>query len=215
MKSLLLAWATLSLCSGCKISPALSAGAMGGVASALHDQVITVPCPGNPTGKAPECSFPAAKHRFDKPFTLGGDPAVTYKVTLRFCAVFEGMRYSGCTKDDPKAPKVCLGGARASQGYDADYPTLGLKIGAPARTYYLNREQTFQDQVFKFDYAATFEMKGGTTVHFFSDGGGNDGHYTAYGDGGPHSCTPSPPGIKQPYLGQFLHIQVLDTQPAR
>ena len=87
---------------------------------------------------------------------------------------------------------------------------------APARTYYLNREQSFQDQVFKFDYTATFEMKGGTTVHFFSDGGGNEGHYTAYGDGGPHSCTPTPPGItKQPYLGQFLHIQVKGTQPAK
>jgi len=191
-----------------------AAGSGGSVAAALHDQVITVPCPGNPTGTPMECAFPVAQHKFDKPFTLGGDPAVTYKVTLHFCAVFEGMRYSGCMMDNPATPKVCLGGTRSNGGNDADYPNLGLKIGDPARTYYLNREPTFLDKVFKFDYSATFEMKGGTTVNFFSDGGGNTGHYTAYGSGGPHTCTPMPPGImKQPYLGQFIHIQVMGTEP--
>jgi hypothetical protein len=191
-----------------------SAGSGGSVAAALHDQVITVACPGNPTGTPMECSFPVAQHKFDKPFTLGGDPAVTYKVTLRFCAVFEGMRYAGCMMDNAATPKVCLGGTRSNGGNDADYPNLGLKIGDPARTYYLNREQSFLDKVFKFDYSATFEMKGGTTVNFFSDGGGNAGHYTAYGSGGPHTCMPMPPGImKQPFLGQFLHIQVMGTEP--
>jgi hypothetical protein len=184
-------------------------------AAALNNQVITVPCPGTPNN-GEECSFPAAQHKVDRPFTIAGDPNVTYKVTLKLCGVWEGMKYAGCVPPDPAAPapsNVCIGGTRSNEGNDADYPTLALDVAAPARTYYLNRESDILDKIFKFDYTASFEMKGGTTVSLRTDGGGNDGHYTASGPGGPHSCDTNPPGIKQPYFGQFVHLQVVSAVP--
>lgn len=212
----------LALSFGCKATESAATGpAAPGAesthsanpAAALDNQVLTVPCPGTPNN-GEECTFPQPQHKASKAFQLGGDPNTVYKVTLKFCGVWEGMKYASCKTPDPTAPNVCIGGLRSNDGNDADYPTLALAVKEPARTYYLNKETDILDRVFKFQYSASFEMKGGTTVDLVTDGGGNDGHYTARGPGGAHTCDTAPPGITQPYFGQFWHVQVVSAVPA-
>jgi hypothetical protein len=151
-------------------------------------------------------------HKAEKAVTLGGNPATTYKIMINLCAVHEGMTYTGCvgTADNPK---VCVDGKRDNAGYSADYPTLALKVGDPARTYYLNQQPGFNDKIFKFAYMTTIEAKGGTTVTLLTDGGGNEGHYKATHATPPLTCPDPVPGVMQPYAGQFLHVKVVSTTP--
>jgi hypothetical protein len=179
--------------------------------------VIAVPC-GTQTGMAASCNVATEMRKWTKMFTIGGNPATTYKVKLHFCAVFEGRTYTGGMASAESA-RVYIGGMAANPNqYAATYPTLALKTADPMKTYYLNNAASvgeYSDKIMKFDYSATFEMKGGSSVVFESDGGSNGGIYTAYQAGAKHMC-PMPPGIMtQPYLGQFVHMKVESTEPAQ
>jgi hypothetical protein len=184
----------------------------GGVAGALHDQVFAVPCPAE--GTAGSCNITMRK--FAKMFTLGGDPATTYKVKLKVCAVFEGRSYMGGMALAEAMSHVYVGGMPANPNqFAVTYPVVSMKVGAPMQTYYMNSAtlQEYADKIMLFDYTATFDMKGGTTVLFESDGGSNGGTYTAY-QAGKNAMCPMPPGItRQPYSGQFMHVQVVSTEP--
>jgi hypothetical protein len=185
-------------------------GGMGGPAAALHDQVFKVPCP-TQTGMAASCGVAdMAVRAYNKMFTIGGDPAVTYKVKLHFCAVYEGRIYMGCMTS-PDSNRICIDGMPARPDANAPtYPTLALRTAAPAKLYYINSatRNEYPDDIMKFDYSATFEMKGGSMVSFESDGGNNANIYTSYQNNRRHTC-PNVPGIMtQPYLGQFLHVTV-------
>jgi hypothetical protein len=140
---------------------------------------------------------------------VGGAPVTLYKVKLRICAVYEGRPYLGCTAH-PDSPRICVNGTPATGGFAPTYPTLGLAIGAT--TYYLNAGNDYADKVLKLDYTATFTIRGRDLVRFISDGGANGGIYTAYQGGANYTC-PNVPGITQPFAGQFLHVQVVSTEP--
>ncbi len=188
------------------------AGAGGGTgmgpAAALHDYVIKVPCP-TQGGTGKSCTIATDVRGFDKPVMIGGDAATTYKVKLKICAVYEARPYTGCTAH-PESPKVCINGMPSTGGFAPTYPTLALKSGD--KTYYLNMESGYADKIFKFDYTATFEIKGGSMVNFISNGGSNGGVYTSFQGPGNPSC-PNVPGVPAGFLGQYMHVQVVSTDP--
>ena len=178
-------------------------------AAALHDLVITVPC-ANQSGTGKSCNLPADVRAFDKPYMIAGTAGTTYNVKLKVCAIFEAKPYNGCT-DHPESPKICINGMPGAGGFAPTYPTLAIKAGE--NTYYLNKEAGYADKIFKFDYTATFEMQGGSMINILSNGGSNGGIYTAYQGPGMPTC-PNVPGVeKQPYLGQFIHFQVVSAEP--
>jgi hypothetical protein len=189
-------------------------GGGSGPAAALHNQVISVACPANTGAMATSCSIADNVRMFDKMFTIGGDPNVTYRVRLKICAVFEARPYSGCMTS-PDSTRICINGMPVTTGFAPTYPTLAVKVTEPARTYFINSGTDFSDDIKKLDYTATFEMKGGTTVNIQSNGGQGMNVYTAYQMNRRHTC-PNPPGITtQPYLGQFVHFQVESVDPAQ
>ena len=182
---------------------------MGGPAGGFHDLVMKVPC-ANAT--ATQCGLPTNVRAFNKPIMIGGDPATTYKVKLKICAIFETRDYTAC-KPGSDNPRVCIDGTLVNTpSYKPTYPTLAIKVPDPARTYYLNAMWQ-SDTIVKIEYSSTFEMKGGQTVNVISDGGNNDGIYT--GRMKMVSCpnVPASAGIMQPFAGQFVHFQVESVTP--
>jgi hypothetical protein len=186
----------------------------GGVASALHDQVFKVACP-NQSGMAASCTVGSSGandplRSFEKSFAIGGDPNKVYKVTLKFCGLFEGRALTGCAATG-STPNVCVDGMTVNTpSYNPTYPTLILDVPEPKHIYHLNRKFR-NDQIEKHDYEHTFDIKGGTTVVIKSDGGNNGGIYTPY-KSGAMTC-PTVPGIAmQPFLGQFFHVQLVKAE---
>ena len=73
---------------------------------------------------------PGALVLFVLQFAFGGDPNVTYKVRLKFCAVFEGRMMSGC-QGTSENPNICLNGTLTNTPtYHPTYPTLAFKPDA-------------------------------------------------------------------------------------
>jgi hypothetical protein len=170
---------------------------------------MKVPC-ANAT--ASSCGLAADVRAFDKAITIGGDSATTYMVKLKICGVFETRPYNAC-KAGAENPRICIDGTPATTPSNAPtYPTLGLKIAAPARTYWLNGMWE-PDTIVKFEYSATFEMKGGTTVNVVSDGGNNANIYTGRMKNVSCPAVPASAGIMQPYGGQFIHFKVESVSP--
>ena len=116
----------------------------GGVASALHNQVFKVACP-NQSGMAASCTVGAngandPLRSFTKEFAIGGDPNKVYKVTLKFCGLFEGRSLTGCAATG-STPNVCVDGMTVnSPSYLPTYPTLILDVPEPKHIYHLNRK---------------------------------------------------------------------------
>jgi hypothetical protein len=186
----------------------------GGVASSLHDQVFKVACP-TQTGMATGCSIGAdgandPLRSFTKSFPIGGDPNKVYKVTLKFCGLFEGRSVTGCAATG-STPNVCVDGTTVNTpSYHPTYPTLIMDVPEPKHIYHLNRKFR-NDQIEKHDYEHTFDIKGGSTVEIKTDGGNNRGIYTPY-KSGAMTC-PNVPGIAmQPFLGQFFHVQLVKAE---
>jgi hypothetical protein len=180
-----------------------------GPAAALAGFLFDVPCPSAPPAngmcaiKDPAMRAKMATVRF------GGDPAKTYKVKLHFCGPIEGTTYVNCTPH-PDSAAICVDGK--PQGRPT-YPAYSMATSSPPHTYFLNNLFKAEDIV-KADYSATFEITGGSTITFASDGGSNDNTYTATLKNHNYTC-PGVPGIVQPYNGQFIWVTVEGVDPAK
>jgi hypothetical protein len=106
---------------------------------------------------------------------------------------------SGGTIGEPPAPAG-----------DATYPAWSMAVSEPAQTYYLNNGWKADDLI-KIDYSATFEVKGGSTITFASNGGTNEESYTARWNKNNFEC-PGVPMIMQPFHGQFVYVTVDSVQ---
>jgi hypothetical protein len=138
----------------------------------------------------------------------GGDPNVTYNVTLRFRGVIEQKTYIGGTNN---GAFFQTGGAPAADGYNV----YRLTISNPAQTYYLNRGTSGQFVVYGVDYQVTVPIAGGATVTLFADAVDNQEVWNSSTN--PPTQTPiSIPGITspaQPFNGQFLQMDVVSGLP--
>ena len=175
-------------------------GGAGGPAAALNF-VFDVPCraPGNCGVGANGENDPLRVKTVTK--MLGGNPATTYTVKLKICAVSEQRSFTGCMTSMAGSPFVCMDGAI---GGPATYPAVSMTVSEPMHKYYLNNGGTRDD--LRLEYSATFEMKGGSTITFNTNGGSNPDVYTAKWKGHNYTCAGAP-GIMQPFEGQFFWFQ--------
>jgi hypothetical protein len=141
---------------------------------------------------------------------MGGDPNVTYNVTLRFRGVIETKAYTGGTV---LAPFVNRDGVPDGTGWNI----YKLIIGNPSHTYFLNLGASNLHHIFGVDYQITIPIQGGSQVTLTADA--VDGVQIWNSSTDPPTQTPiSVPGITnppQPFLnGQFLQMDVLSGIPS-
>jgi hypothetical protein len=180
----------------------------GGPAGALNF-VFDVPCPAGTDRPAGNCLInDAAARQKNVVKMMGGDPATTYMVKLKFCGAVEARSYTGC-KTSTENALVCVDGM--PNGATATYPTYSMAVSDPMATYFLN-SRNLRDDLFKLEYSATFAMKGGSTVTFNTNGGSNADVYTAKFMGHNFTC-PGAPMITQPFVGQFIWVSVESVTP--
>jgi hypothetical protein len=191
------------------VSPGDAAGdAGGGPAAALDGFVFSVPCVGAAANGS--CEVPDAMRKKMTALTFGGDPSVTYKVMLHVCGVVEARPYMGCASM-PSA-LLCIDGTALTSGFNATYPTYEIRVGSPAHSYFLNNRD-LKDDLMKIDYAATIDVKGGSSITYFTDGGSNLEIFTSKIKGHNYTC-PGVPGLTQPFDGQFIYTTVVSVTPS-
>jgi hypothetical protein len=200
------------------------------------------------TGMAPE------NQHITKQF--GGDPNVTYHVTLRVVGVAERYWYAGGMLDPigkvfytgglptihmpPQAPNTNLAPGQGAckihpPQTDSQYPipftvpvevapadgcyngfnVFAMTISSPKQTYFLNYTTDYDNvdrqphAVYKTDYTVTIPFAGQSQIDFYVIDG--DHHEVA-------NTTMTVPNvktatIKQPYVGNFLELQVVGVTP--
>jgi hypothetical protein len=183
--------------------------AAAGPAAGLDQLLLDIPCP---TIDAPtECDVIESVRKQSKTVRFGGSPGQTYAVKLHFCGPAEGRRYTGCAPGQGN-PLVCVDGQTASRNPDdPSYPTYELRVSAPAHSYFLNSLPLYDD-IMKIDYTTTVPVQGGSTITLATDGGSNPGIYTSKLNGHNFTCA-GVPGIRQPFVGQFIFVTVESVDP--
>lgn len=177
-------------------------------AAALDGFLFSVACPTTTTGGS--CSIPDAMRAKMTTLTFGGDPNVTYKVTLHFCGPVEMRPYMGCSS--MQATYMCVDGTALTSGDNPTYPKYEIRVANPAHSYFLNNRD-LKDDLMKIDYSATIDVKGGSTITYVTDGGTNLEVYTAKIMNHNYTC-PGAPGLTQPFAGQFIYTTVVSVNPS-
>ena len=181
-------------------------GDAGGAGAALNGFLFNVPCMTVPQNG--DCQGAPADLTKSVTIMFGGDPGVTYDVTLHVCGAVEGRPYTGCT--DSQATYFCTDGMAATSGFNPTYPIYEMKVSAPAHAYYVNNRD-LKDDLFKIDYSATVKIQGGASLVFSTTSVGTD-MYTPTLKGHNFTC-PGVPSITQPYAGQFFYITIDSVTP--
>ncbi|HVR61694.1 MAG TPA: hypothetical protein VMU50_07325 [Polyangia bacterium] len=180
---------------------------LGGAGTALNGFLFNVPCMTAPQNG--DCQGAPADLAKSVTIAFGGEPGVTYDVSLHICGAVEGRPYTGCT--DSQATYFCTDGVAATSGFNPTYPIYEMKVSAPAHAYYVNNRD-LKDDLFQIDYAATVKIQGGASLTFSTTSVGTD-MYTPALKGHNFTC-PGVPNITQPYAGQFFYITTESVTPA-
>lgn len=162
---------------------------------------IEVPCMGPMGCNNPYCN--ASNSETDEA-VLGGNPAVSYEVTLRFRGVIEEKNYFGGDEDGFWNE----GGNPDNDGWN----TYSLDISTPAQTYWLNSGNPGADHCQPVDYQRTLSVMGGSTVRVAM----NDTNNCAApnnDDQGEPIVIPGIPPDPMAFDGQFLQVDVVDIVP--
>jgi hypothetical protein len=190
-------------------APASDGGAdAAGPAAALDKFLFAIPCPTATT--AGSCNIPDAMRAKMTTLTFGGDPNITYKVTLHFCGPIEARPYMGCSST--QATYLCVDGTALTSGFNPTYPKYEIRVASPAHSYFLNNRD-LKDDLMKIDYSATIDVKGGSSITYVSDGGSNLEAFTSTIMNHNYMC-PGVPGITQPFAGQFIYTTVVSVNPS-
>jgi hypothetical protein len=192
---------------GAEAAPGDGGGADGGgPAAALNGFLFSIPCPTATT--AGSCNIPDAMRAKMTTLTFGGDPNVTYKVTLHFCGPIEARPYTASMP----AMLMCVDGTAVTSGFNPTYPKYEIRVASPAHSYFLNNRD-LKDDLMKIDYSATIDIKGGSSITYVSDGGTNLEAFTSTIMNHNYTC-PGVPGITQPFAGQFIYTTVESVTPS-
>jgi hypothetical protein len=162
---------------------------------------LTTPPPPDP---------PDAMRQKTMTLTFGGDPNLTYKVTLHFCGPVEMRPYMGCSST--QATYMCVDGTALTSGDNPTYPKYEIRVANPVHSYFLNNRD-LKDDLMKIDYSATIDIKGGSAITYVTDGGTNLEVYTAKIMNHNFTCL-GVPGLTQPFAGQFIYTTVVSVTPS-
>lgn len=179
----------------------------GSPAVELNGLLFDVPC--STATQSGNCKATAATLAKMQTVQFGGDPNVTYSVRLHFCGPVEGRPYQKCAEN--QATYFCTDGVAATSGFNPTYPVYEMKVSAPAHSYFINNRD-LKDDLFKIDYSAVVQVRGGSTITFSTTSEGAD-IYTSRLKGHNFTC-PGVPSIQQPFAGQFFYVTVESIAPA-
>lgn len=93
-------------------------------------------------------------------FTFGGDPLVTYDVTLRVRGLFEPTTIAGGATPDPSHPYFKVGGTVTK----ADYSQWQIRIAEPEAIFYLNHYPETGHIIYAEDFEVTIPVRGASPV---------------------------------------------------
>lgn len=96
----------------------------------------------------------------ESPFTFGGDPGTLYEVKLRVRGLFEPTTVSGGATPYPAHPYFKVGGTVTAP----DYSQWQIRITEPQATYFLNHYPNTGHTIYKQDFEATVQVRGGSAV---------------------------------------------------
>jgi hypothetical protein len=163
---------------------------------------------------------------------LGGDPTVTYNVTLRVAGVAERYWYSGGTLDQASgifyagglptihgpAPNNNLqpgqGACKIHPPETNGFNIFALTVSSPKKSYYLNHTTDFDNvdrqphSVYETDYTVTIPIQGQAQLDFYTIDGD---HHQVTNNG---TMTVPDVDTMQPYNGNFLEFSVVDVTRA-
>lgn len=122
----------------------------------FHELYIHDECTGNDPG-SDVCAH-ARQH--EETFTFGGDPSVTYDVTLRVRGFFEPTNIEGGTTPYPEHPYFRVGGTVTK----TDYSQWQIRVSEPAATYFLNHYPSVGHTIYKEDFEAVIAVRGGSPI---------------------------------------------------
>jgi hypothetical protein len=141
----------------------------------------------------------------DEMVTIGGTSSQRWAVTVRIRGVMEAIGYNGGLAGTSGWYVGGTPGDTADNYYE-------LSVSLPAQHYYLNRGTPTGQQSFLYDYMATFEVDGGATITYESNG--QDG--LQWGNYGPTHMPWTIPNVTttpSPYVGQFAQLDVVSASP--
>lgn len=135
---------------------------------------------------------------------LGGDPSVTYDVTLHVRGNTEPNTY---VKGTLAQDRFYTGGETSTPGYTA----YMLTVADPQQTYFFNYNPSTGHIHFLIDYQVVIPMKGGTTLTFEVNGGKSmpDGHGVSNRES---LVVPDVPPAPAPFNGQLVQFDVVSVK---
>lgn len=137
-------------------SEAVSTEDLLAYASGFHELYLHDEC----TDDDPSDDVCAHERVHEVPFTFGGDTNVTYAVKLRIRGLFEPTNLAGGETPYPEHPYFKVGGTVTK----TDYSQWQIRVGEPAVIYYLNHYPATGHTIYKEDFEATLEVRGGASV---------------------------------------------------
>lgn len=184
----------------CRCDPGYLADAGGceDVAAALDKLRWELPCAAAHVGDG--C---ATGPRQLTAMTLGGDPAATYEVTLRFRGVVEYVAVSGGLRSGT----FSIGGSPEDVGYNI----YALLVSAPPVTYYLNAGASGARRIYPVNAVHSIQAQGGATLTMVGDPVDGAEIINTDGDGGTNVVLGVPPAPAA-FDGQFLQMDVLSVR---
>jgi hypothetical protein len=207
--------------------PADSAGeapASGGVALAgkLHRYVRTLRCVRpNPQDTRRSCFCSDADANKHDVLTFGGDPSVTYDVTIHVRGNVEPRGYTGGALQDPANLWFYVGGMPGGPNDNRLYNQYKILVSDPKQVYYLNANSrgvlpssSKDHDTWKIDYTAKLKIKGGAMVDVANEdlpSGMNANFLNVKVEGVPPDLVMQEP---MGFPGQFFYVEVDSVVPA-
>jgi len=207
--------------------PADSAGeapASGGVALAgkLHKYLRTLRCARpNPQDTRRSCFCSDADANRHDMFAFGGDPSVTYDVTIHVRGNVEPRGYTGGALQDPANLWFYVGGMPGGPNDNRLYNQYKILVSDPKQVYYLNANSrgvlpssSKDHDTWKIDYTAKLKIKGGAMVDVANEdlpSGMNANFLNVKVEGVPPDLLMQEPAG---FPGQFFYVEVDSVVPA-
>ncbi len=186
-----------------------SGGAAGllALATQIHQFRLECPCiDADHFGldKLDNCDATPAVDRQTFAKKMGGDPNVTYDVTLRVRGNTEPNTY---VNGKLEQERFYTGGETSTPGYTA----YMLSVAEPKEVYFFNYHPTTGHIHFLIDYEVVIPMKGGTTVTFEVNGGKSvpDGHGVSNREA---LVVPDVAPAPDPFNGQLVQFDVVSVK---
>lgn len=164
-----------------------------------------------PPAEGATCDLSGEQHE-ETIVTFGGDPEVTYEVTLRVRAIWEPTKIIDGDRPYSGTPFTVGGEVEPGTSDSAaiNYQQFFISVESPEQTYFLNNYLYVGHDIYKADYEASILVQGGSEVRVVV----NDGNERQIANFSEELFDDLPPYDETPTLGQFLRLDVVSVEVA-